>query len=227
MHPHDAPTNLEHVRTWVRRLRAAAGASLPEACTRETSPEACGAFIDAFADDAGHRREIDRPLLARLLGVNPGARPPGATHEAALWWALHEADPRGSLAGIDLAGDGRLFPSLREVGIERWTEAEFAGVHALSWLAGRVPGAIERARRAAIWLMREVQPDNGTHRPWATHLFVMLAGDAALDATARAEADLYAQTLLHNALAGAGRVDRFSACILWDSVAWLEAHAGA
>lgn len=215
------------MRTWVLRLRAAAVPSLPAEITRETSPEACGAFIDTFADDAGHRRAIDRPLLAHMLGVNPGARPPGATHEAALWWSLHEADPRGPLAGLDLAGNERLFPSLREVGIERWTEAEFAGVHALSWLAGRVPGAIERSRRAALWLVREVQPDNGTHRPWATHLFVMLTLDAALDATARAEADLYAQTLLHNALAGAGRVDRFSACILWDSAAWLETHAGA
>jgi hypothetical protein len=199
---------------------------LPEVFAHKTSPEARTAFIDTFADDAGHRREIDRPLLAHMLGVNPGARPPGVAHEAAVWWALHDADPRGSLAGIDLAGDERLFPSLRDVGIERWTEAEFAGVHALSWLAGREPGAIGRSRRAAMWLMREVQPDNGTHRPWATHLFVMLAGDLSLDATDRAEADLYAQTLLHNALAGAGRVDRFSACILWDSAAWLEAHAG-
>jgi hypothetical protein len=88
-------------------------------------------------------------------------------------------------------------------------------LHALSHAAGihGAPASLsERVRSAALWLVDELQPDNATNHPWAIHVFAGLASDEN-----NPEADLYAQSLLHNALIEGGTPDHFSGFILYDA----------
>lgn len=218
---------------WARRLRALAAMPLSgtplDPGVAPTSDEDRLAWIDAFRDDAGNRRPVDRPLLCSMLGLRVTA-PARCTLDVALWTDVANRT-RDSLALLR-ADDGPLLvstPLLASTGggiggeggeaIEVWSEAELAALHALSHLARRDASLEGRVDSASRWLMENVQPDNATNRPWALHVFVdrwLRLGDV--------ESHLYAQTLLHNCRVGggkAGRVDRFSACLLEDSGRWL------
>jgi len=177
------------------------------------------AYVRGFRDGMGHRRRVDRPVLAWALGVDPGADPGTGVAEEGVWWALHgEGAVLTRVAPAGAGGAGPLLPQRERDGLEVWSEAELSALHAVSWRTGREAGAWGRCVGAARWLMAEVQPDNATNRPWAAHVFARLAADGGAEA---AEAGHYAETLLHNAMIPAGRPDVFSACILWDSARWL------
>lgn len=220
--------------SWSARLRGLAAPALagtPLADTRAYGTAGAAedararAWIEEFRDDAGNRRAVDRPLLASMLGLKLEAAP-GCTPDVALWYDVANGT-RGAIALLR-GGEGPLLPGtpVEPVGwdgadgIEVWSEAELAAVHALGNLAlGRGAegdlGLAERLDSAARWLMENVQPDNATNRPWAVHVFVdrwLRLGDI--------DAHLYAQTLLHNCRVGGGRrggVDVFSACLLEDA----------
>lgn len=178
------------------------------------------AFIDTFRDSSGNRRRVDRPLLSLLLGVAPGDSPASgeglALHER-LWLSLASK----AAATVRLPpGDGPLAPEMREHGIEAWTECELSALHAL-WSIARILGngaMFTRARGAADWLMREMQPDNATQRPWGAHVFIAISRDPGDDA------GLYARTLIHNAMIPGGAPERLSACILLHAAVELEHH---
>lgn len=197
----------ERLKPWIDRLRAVLG-----------SDPLAGVAPDGFTDEQGNRRSIDRPLLAWLHH-----RTTVPTRDAALdlvlWHAL------ANDASIDLAAiapDGPLqdarAPSRGEVAIEVWTERELSAIQAL-WTLGaqRIePGLIRRAEAAARWCVEEIQPDNATAHPWAVNAFASLAAQDEI------EADLYAQTLLHNAQVGTGRPGRFASLVLLASLRSLE-----
>jgi hypothetical protein len=121
------------------------------------------------------------------------------------------------------AADGGELPMLTQSGpltdaslvyLETGTEAELCSLHALWNLARQRhdEALTARAIDAADWLIENIQPDNGTNHPWGLHVFAWLAVTRG-----SAESRMYAESLLHNALvAGGGRPDRFSACVLWD-----------
>lgn len=178
-----------------------------------TKPDDLSAYIEAFRDGMGQRREVDGFLLAHVAGLPlPGAAADAGVDVLA-WASL--ADPARWLPTSDR---GPYFPELRETSIEVWTEAELTVLHARAWADVQAGGLGERSLSAARWLMAEVQPDNATGRPWAAHVF------AWLDACGIDDARLYAETLLHNTLvAGSGRPEPLSACILLDSARWLIA----
>ncbi len=107
--------------------------------------------------------------------------------------------------------------------IEVWTEADLSAMHALWWIARRrqAPALRERALHAASWHIEHIQPDNATNRPWASHVFLDLWRTAGL-----VEARLHAETLLHNAEAGAvdarGTPGALIAAIVADSADALD-----
>ena len=193
---------------WSNRLRHAAG-----------DIQFGGEDLATFRDSAGHRRRTDPYLLAHAFKLDPSlVRVDEAAISQEPWldmWATL-LDPSRD-ASISRAGSGPLFPHLHSRAIEVWTEGELAGVHALWWLALRDPTLAARARSAATWLIAELQPDNATQRPWAIHAFVQLAAEGDV------EADMYAQTLLLNAMAGRDKPDTFSAAILLDCANYLDA----
>lgn len=215
-------------------LRGVASATLPrellEPATshppHDSTPQNLPVWITTFADATGNRRRVDRPLLADLARLPPPPTPDLARldPEEAVWWALHDRSALAA-ANIDLAAQGPLFESLRQRGIEWWTQAELSGVHALSILGMRDASSptLARVERCALWLLEEVQPDNATQWPWAVHIFAAIALDAQRPESLRAAARHYAQTLVHNALVNTGAPDRFAACILWSSADWLQA----
>jgi hypothetical protein len=211
---------------WADRLRTIAGPSLVgtpiTAAAGSVLPEAVQTFIDQFRDDSGNRRPVDRPLLASMLGMKP-ARPPSSTLDVELWWDLARSE-RQALGKLR-PDRGPLLPTSPAEplgwdgadGIEVWSEAELSALHALSHLALADATLLPRLNSAASWLIENVQPDNATNRPWAIHVFLdrwISKGDM--------EANMYAQTLLHNCRVSMGRPDRFSACILWDAATWLS-----
>jgi len=173
-------------------------------------------LIDTFADDAGHRRRIDRPLLADLFGLSlsPPTLLPTASLDERLWWLVHSADPTANisswLAPIGQPLIGRATPLV----IETATETELGALHALWTIARRRSNATLRTRclDAARLLIAELQPDNATNHPWAIAVFLALAevGDPGI----RPDALLYAQTLVHNCQVQLGRPDSFSAALL-------------
>lgn len=191
---------------WANRLRALAAPVLAPA----QDPDE---FVRTFADEAGHRRPVDRPFLSHLVGVDPGDRPRSAGLDSDLWWALHGSDS----GARPLPPPGPLVDASTLV-LETWTEAELSSLHALSWLARRGHAwAAARIDPAVEWMLAHLQPDNATNHPWAIHVFV----DHAERRRAH-ESRLYAETLLHNCTVATGKPDRFSACILADAAAWLE-----
>jgi hypothetical protein len=112
-----------------------------------------------------------------------------------------------------------LAPELHEKPIEVWTEIELSALHAL-WTWRRDEPVRQRCLSAAAWLLENVQPDNATQHPWAVHVFAVLGVDETF--AARAEADQYAQTLLHACMVRTGRADRFSALVLEHAARELE-----
>jgi hypothetical protein len=200
---------------WLERIARPALADLPDALSRNgvTPSDAPAAleYIERFTDERGNRRPVDPPLLGWMLGVPPPRDGRPLSRDAALWWAL--CSP-GSPSPEPLFEHptGPLVPEARDSGFESWTEAELSALHAL-WHLGRVRKddvILQRCRAAVAWHLAEIQPDNGTNRPWATHVFVW-ASDQFPDAM------MHAQTLVHNACVERGRPERFSALLLLDA----------
>lgn len=225
--------------TWARSVRAHAAAALAgtplDPATLSTDPERARHAIATFADERGHRRAVDGPLLSAVLGLawTGGAptRPPGGARSAAALWHRVHADAVGDGAGdagIDvLPGEGPLLNVSPEVSVEVWTEEELSALHALWWIARRTPAWRARVRSAARWHTAELQPDNATNHPWALHVFVELGHDAGEGDDVRSSAMLHAQTLLHNCVVSMGRPDRFSAFVLLDAARGLDAMSHA
>ncbi len=182
------------------------------------------AEIDAFADEAGNRRRVDRALLCWRHGVNPGATPLGVRDDEALWWALH--DPAINVdallapeANLSARGVEMMPPLLgRAAGtIEVFTESQLSAMHAL-WHLARVrkrPDYRDRCLRVASWFIEHIQPDNATNHAWAIHVFVVLG--ATQGAELGGSAIAYASTLLHNCRVQLGVPDRFSRELIGDA----------
>lgn len=206
---------------YLRRLAAPALTGRPSVESLRADRAAAAAFIADFADERGHRRAVDRPFLAALLGVHPGVRQAtdiGADEGA--WWALATgvSAPR-SIAEQTI---GPLLPREEGLAIEVWTERELSLQHAAWRIAAR--DADERLRErcfaAARWAVAELQPDNATNHPWAVHVYL------ALSMTGDADARMYAEMQLHNCQVTLGRPDLFSAMILIDAADALERYLG-
>jgi hypothetical protein len=201
-------------------------------------------FVEEFRDSAGNRRPADRPFLMHMLGLRSTVWP--ATdwrerHPEAALWSCQVGDPEDDLPRGEFhpGGSGPYFPFLHDRAIEMWTEAELCGLHAATWIARHVMqhmsehidlvGAkvpLWRPVRVAEWLIAEVQPDNATNHPWAVHCFAWMSTLEGRSELQRDDARMYAETLLHNAMV-VGSLDTFSACILWDSAAWLDGCGSA
>lgn len=185
------------------------------------SPQSLLRFIDTFTDERGDRRAVDRPMLARLLGVHPGPTPTlgEADTDLRLWWALHDgspidacaADPPGPILGVDAFSTGA---------VETTTETELAALHALWHHGDRDPRRRDRCLDAARWHIDMLQPDNATNHPWAVHVFVHLA-EITRDPDVSATARIHAETLVHNSIVSTGQPDVFSACLLLDATRTL------
>ncbi len=216
---------------WKQQIDAVANAALrgtPLERALAAPPEEALDFARAFADDAGHRRAIDPPLLAWVLDLEPWDDAGTAETDRLdlrLWRALREPalDPHRILG----SPTGPLAPECRDEGIEVWTEVELACLQALWWHARRAGSAVlhDRARAHARWLMDEIQPDNGTNHAWAVAAFAELAAEGNPDAGSDTpdpgsdtpDATLYAETLLHNCQVTLGRADLLSAVLLVDA----------
>ncbi len=193
---------------WIARLRAVVDASALE-----------GLEPHGFTDESGNRRAVDVPLIAWLVGQRFELDAP-LSIDLALWSVL----ARGSGdVSADWAEHGPLqdaeAPSRGEVAIEVWTERELSAIQAL-WTLGVERGKrawCDRAELAARWCVEELQPDNATAHPWGVNVFATLAGGGDI------EAELYAQTLVHNCQVGTGRPGRFANLVLLASLRSLEA----
>ena len=157
--------------------------------------------------------------------VRPARSGPGGPGgEVELWRKLRE---QGGVDAVDfdLRASGPLWPSSDWAAIEVWTEAELCGLHGL-WRAMRMAGeqgaAIRRRLGAAVaWHLEHTQPDNATNRPWAVHVFLLHGPEGTMGREGRADARLYAETLVHNAQAQ-GNADPASLWILADAARELE-----
>lgn len=212
------------IQQWVTRLRLAAAPVLratPLDPLWRGGEDEKKAFIEGFADEARHRRLVDRPLLSMMLGMDaPGTAGDLSSANRAdveLWWML--AGRAAWIRPAWLRGRGALTSEGIEAPIEAWTQTELGALHALWSLARRERSDELRARcvDAAGWFMAEVQPDNATNHPWAVHVFAWLWAQRG-DHDAR----MYAEALLHNCMVMLGRPDRFSACVLWHAAGELE-----
>jgi hypothetical protein len=169
----------------------------------------------SFRDEFGGRREIDAYLVARHVGF---AVADGASSERlqapdlALWDALC----RGAVPP-PAPGRGPLIPTSTSAAIELWTESELCALHAAWWLGRSHASWRERVIEAARWHVENTQPDNATGHPWSIHVFIDLT---LIDESA--EAELLAQTMLHNCIVERGAPDRRSALILHDAARALE-----
>lgn len=184
--------------------------------------------ISEFRDEMGNRRGVDVAFFAARSGAGSAtAVDPRSPTDERFWWACAGAAVDVARVLQDLShadrvesDRGALIPQGVHRTIEVWTETEFASLHALSRLGLRAldAGLIDRALNAARWHIGHTQPDNATNRPWAVHLFALLAareGDS--------DAALFAETLLHNCRMRGGAPDVLSGHILTDSAQWLEA----
>jgi len=195
---------------------------------------------------------VDAPLLASALGVRlevpprwrldaPRAAPrprlaDGDQLDAWLWWQVHarESQPGGTIASLlDPALDGPLIAPEAHVTVEVWTESELCALHALgrivqrrrmaqgdAGVAGQAPFDWRlwhrRLNAARLWHLEHTQPDNATNRPWAVAVFA--------EAPER-ESQLYAETLLHNAIVAGGQNQRAGGLEPLSSVILLDAAA--
>lgn len=210
------PSSPEEFADLLRRTAWPVLAETPLGEGVRATPEQRERFVREFRDEAGNRRGVDQPLLWCLLGPQPSVdvNRDLPLHERA-WWALALRTPHHA---IDTLGEGPMAPEMQRHGIEVWTECELATLHAAWSLADlhRDDALRSRTTKAALWLMRELQPDNATNRPWAAHVFLMLSKEAGDDA------GLYARTLLHNAIVERGRPERLSACIMLHAAGALD-----
>ena len=145
-------------------------------------------------------------------GAEAGEAVAGAALDEALWWAV--LDPSVEPLGlIEPASDGPLFTQGSSRTIEVWTERELCGMHAV-WWAAELRGSEamrERLGACARWHVENTQPDNATNRPWAAHVFLLIA-----HRDENPSARLYAETLIHNCQTNHGVADALSGLILLD-----------
>ncbi len=203
--------------TWANRLRKAASRTLGEDLgAADWRPER----IDGFSDERGHRRVVDRYLLAwrgraEAVVTEP---PPPENSEARLWAALtHDTLSAHDTLPVRTQPHAPLFEQPGDVVIEVWTETELASLHALWWHAQSDGGLDQLVRDVGAWHVERMQPDNATNHPWGLHVFLLLHLEHGAEG-----ADLYAQTLLHNCMVSQGKPDRLSAHILADSADAIE-----
>lgn len=209
---------MDVLRGWADRCARAARATLGDPDLGEL--RAHSAALTDFRDEAGNRRAVDRPMLAWIWGARPGPMPADAATDVRLWWNLHAE--RFDDACLAPGASAPLLTHRPGTVIEVWTESELSGLHAL-WHAAVRFGRDDLRRRAlaaGAWHVETMQPDNATNRAWAVHVF------AVLSAMGSADADLYAQTLLHNCSVAQGKPDVLSAWLLMDSARALTAIAG-
>lgn len=153
------------------------------------------------------------PVTDHCALTEPGS--PGAEH--AVWERLRAGDAGGALAAV--RGDGALLTQGTFRAIEVWTDAELCALHALECLSRRAASASVTARcdQAMVLHFDQVQPDNGTNRPWALHAYVSFA---ARHHDARGA--WMAESLLHSMLASQARTDSLSQWILAHSLRELR-----
>ncbi len=208
---------------WASRLTAAAAETLGDLPgVLLTDPTAARAYASAFEDEHGTRRTIDRCVVAHALGVRPAIaddEPPrrdGPWRARRAWLEACGIQPAGPEEGLEFlrTAPGSLVSEPGVAWLEAESEASLAALHAASHLPRVDP---QRLADAARWLMDNVQPDNATNRPWACHVFLRIGWESR-----DAAATLYADTLLHNCRATAGRPDLVSAWILADAAASLR-----
>lgn len=204
--------------SWADRLERLAMSGLsgtPLARDTATDPEV---WLEGFRDEWGHHRAVDRPMLAWLLGIDPGPTPDDPRPDVRLWWAIHD---RTNEPMDVIQPSGALVHREAHVGLEVWTESELGALHALWDLAVQRDRSdlSDRCIEAARIHLDQLQPDNATNHPWAVHVFVEMARRGS------AEALLYAQLLVSNAQVGLGRPDRFSACLLLDASRMIRARS--
>ncbi|MGP1308813.1 MAG: hypothetical protein ACTS27_01290 [Phycisphaerales bacterium] len=198
--------NSAELERWAKGLRAAADRAEP------------------FCPRSGDDRTSVRPLGLWIARGEPSriAAPNRVDPDAFLWWRLVVNDAEAALRKIaDARGTprspsdaGALFPQGAYTAIEVWTEAELSSLQALWWLCRMQAGAPLRDVMfdSARWHLENTQPDNATNRPWAIPVFLEMAVDEQSP-----DARLFAETLLHNALAGQERSEPFSGLILRDA----------
>ncbi len=186
------------------------------------------------SDELGHKRPADVPFLAwraRRMGLPALDAKPTVSAEAPevkLWRSLAETGavdaPPGLTGGIAPYLDPALAGPMG--GVEVWTESELAALHALSWgaIVSLDPVRLRSVLSHARWHIEHTQPDNATNRPWAIHIFLVLA---ELDTLLAHESRLYAQTLAHNCRVALGRPDVISAQILFDAADAIGASIDA
>lgn len=206
-------------RLWATHLESLANPVVPELPqSPEATPHSRLAFALSFRDENQSRLPTDLPLIAHLLDIPipSESRATLAQNRAesfitrpdlAIWESL--ARPDAPLPDDLLDSNGPFAPTLREQGIEAWTEVELSSLHALTAYAiTRNDGhAMSRCRSSVLWHLDNMQPDNGTNRPWGLHAFALFADQ-------HPDASLHAQTLVHNACVQRGRPDKRSALIL-------------
>ncbi|MFG0274641.1 MAG: hypothetical protein ACF8QF_06260 [Phycisphaerales bacterium] len=162
-------------------------------------------------------------FVASRRSLPPEAAPARTGLDDLLWRCV--ADPAIDWrSALDLdAGPAPLTGVLTDAStIEVWTERELASLHALARLATRTGDdrARDRALDCATWHLEHTQPDNATNRPWAAHVFLLLARDRDSH-----DARLYAETLVHNCMVTTGKPDPLSAAILRDAADALADEA--
>ena len=127
------------------------------------------------------------------------------------YWRLRAGLPDEALPTHST--EGPLLPSGLYHAVEAWVDSELSALHALWWVGRRCPDILARVNEAKGWHLLHTQPDNATNRPWAIHVF-------ALDP--HPESQLYAQTLLHNALAASMRPGALAALLMLDAADAIE-----
>lgn len=217
MASHADPNLAPRLARWASLARHAALETLVGTPVVDAAPESERlAFASAFRDEFGDRRPLDAPILAWVLELPFSPITIANVRADESLWALLASRAAHPLPAIDAVGP---FFAQNDLALEAWTEAQLACLHALWNLAHarRDEPLRDRALEGARWLIREIQPDNATNHAWAVHVFAFLA------AQGDPEADLYAQTLLHNCRVTLGRPDVVSALLLLDASRQLEA----
>lgn len=114
---------------------------------------------------------------------------------------------------------GPLFPNRQNDGIELWTELELSGLHAIWWLESDrdVAAVASRLTPLVEWHVDTLQPDNATQRPWAAHVFRIVA-----ETTSNPSAQLHADQLVHASILRTGVPDVVSALVLRDAATAVD-----
>ena len=214
--------NRRVIEAWIERLSRAARLTIGDV------DELALVAARGFVDEQGHRRPTDLWLMRwmlRSMGENQNmetsepAAASDSTLDVQLWRTLALNEPATMKIGAGPMQSSE--PAM--VAIEAWTECELSALHALWHLESRElamnaqPTGRRHSLGVARWHVEHTQPDNATNSPWAIHVFVALA---AIEADA--EAELYAQTQLHNCQITMGSPDRRSAMILADAARALQ-----